>query len=119
VLFRSARFEAQAAAGMKGGRAIPAEALPVAPHLISKVITFGNMIINRLQGRIDRKVAMELATEMLTKETAAVSLEQALKRQAAIAETGEDIGRVGEKVKNALRSQTALGAGQVNNALAR
>lgn len=114
-----ARFEAQAAAGMKGGRAIPAEALPVAPHLISKVITFGNMIINRLQGRIDRKVAMELATEMLTKETAAVSLEQALKRQAAITETGQDIGMVGEKVKNALRSQTALGAGQVNNALAR
>jgi hypothetical protein len=114
-----ALFEEQAAAGMKGGKAIPAEALPVAPHLISKVITFANMIINRLQGRIDRKMAMELATEMLNPETAALSLEQALTRQKGITNVGADISAGGNAIKNALRSQPALGAGQINNALAR
>jgi hypothetical protein len=114
-----AEFERQAAAGSSGGKTIPAGAIPTAPHFLSKVVTVANTIINKLQGRIDRKVATELAIEMLNPETAALSLEQALARQKGIAKVGEDINAAGGVVKNVLRSQTALGAGQVNNALAR
>jgi hypothetical protein len=118
-LANRAMFEEQAAAGAKNGKTIPAGAIPTAPHFLSKVVTVANTIINKLQGRIDRKVATELAIEMLNPETAALSLEQALARQKNIAKVGEDINAAGSVVKNALRSQTALGAGQVNNALAR
>ena len=118
-LANRAIFEEQAAAGSKLGKVIPAGAIPTAPHFLSKVVTVANTIINKLQGRIDRKVATELAIEMLNPETAALSLEQALARQKNIAKVGEDINAAGGVVKNALRSQTALGAGQVNNALAR
>jgi hypothetical protein len=112
-------FEEQAAAGSKLGKVIPAGAIPTAPHFLSKIVTVANTIINKLQGRIDRKVATELAIEMLNPETAALSLEQALARQKGIAKVGEDINAAGGAVKNALRSQPALGAGQINNALAR
>ena len=118
-LANRAIFEEQAAAGSKLGKVIPAGAIPTAPHFLSKVVTVANTIINKLQGRIDRKVATELAIEMLNPETAALSLEQALARQKNIAKVGEDINAAGGVVKNALRSQTALGAGKVNNALAR
>ena len=114
-----AAFEEQALAGAKAGKTIPAGAIPTAPHFLSKIVTVANTIINKLQGRIDRKVATELAIEMLNPETAALSLEKALARQKAISKVGEDINAVGGVVKNALRSQPALGAGQINNALAR
>ena len=112
-----AAFEEQALAGAKAGKTIPAGAIPTAPHFLSKIVTVANTIINKLQGRIDRKVATELAIEMLNPETAALSLEKALARQKAISKVGEDINAVGGVVKNALRSQPALGAGQINNAL--
>lgn len=118
-LANRAIFEEQAAAGSKLGKVIPAGAIPTAPHFLSKIVTVANTIINKLQGRIDRKVATELAIEMLNPETAALSLEQALARQKGIAKVGEDINAAGGAVKNALRSQPALGAGQINNALAR
>ena len=118
-LANRAMFEEQAAAGSKLGKVIPAGAIPTAPHFLSKVVTVANTIINKLQGRIDRKVATELAIEMLNPETAALSLEQALARQKGISKVGEDINAASGAVKNALRSQPALGAGQINNALAR
>ena len=118
-LANRAMFEEQAAAGSKLGKVIPAGAIPTAPPFLSKIVTVANTIINKLQGRIDRKVATELAIEMLNPETAALSLEQALARQKGIAKVGEDINAAGGAVKNLLRSQPALGAGQINNALAR
>ena len=118
-LANRAMFEEQAAAGSKLGKVIPAGAIPTAPPFLSKIVTVANTIINKLQGRIDRKVATELAIEMLNPETAALSLEQALARQKSIANVGADISAGSNVVKNLLRSQPALGAGQINNALAR
>lgn len=114
-----AKMEQQAKAGGKGFDALEAGQLPKAPHIFSKAVSIANDILNRLQGKIDRKMAMELAIDMLNPETAALSLEKALARQKNITKVGEDIRAVGDVAKNALRSQTALGAGQVNNALAR
>jgi len=118
-LANKAKFEEQAKFGGRLEKAIPSESLPKSPALFSKVATLANNIINKLQGRIDRKVAMELATEMLNPESAALSLEQALNRQQKIA----NFTAKGNIAKNALSSPTALGVTQLNqqnqNALAR
>jgi len=113
-----AKMQQQAAAGGKGFDALEAAQLPKAPHIFSKAVSIANDILNRLQGKIDRKMAMELAVSMLDPETAALSIEKALARQKGIDRVGKDISAVGSGVKNALRSQQALGAGQINNALA-
>lgn len=118
-LANKAKFEEQAGFGGKLEKAIPSDSLPKSPALFSKVATLANSIINKLQGRIDRKVAMQLATEMLNPESAALSLEQALNRQQKIA----NFTAKGSIAKNALQSPAALGAIQLNqqnqNALAR
>jgi hypothetical protein len=122
-LANKAKFEEQAGFGGKLEKAIPADTLPKAPALFSKTVSLANSIINKLQGRIDRKIAIELATEMLKPENAAMSLEQALLRQQYITNIGLNVNPIAEFSKNALRSPAALGAIQLNqqnqNALAR
>jgi hypothetical protein len=53
-----------------------------APNLISRVATVANDIMRRLQGRLDQKLAIELATEMLDPAAAAKALDKAIKREA-------------------------------------
>jgi hypothetical protein len=82
-LAREAQFEAQAAAGGKAGKLIPAEELARSPAFFSKLATLANTIVGKLQGKIDKKIAIELAAEMLDPKLAAASLEKAMARQAA------------------------------------
>jgi len=116
-LAKRAAAEEQAIAGSRGGKAIPAAALPTAPHFLSKVTTLVNTIVNRLQGKIDKKIAMELAVELLNPETAATMIEKASRKQAGLKRGGRMASEAGTEVKNLLRSQPVLGAGQVQNAL--
>lgn len=53
-----------------------------APGLISTVTTVANDIMRRLQGKLDQKLAIELATEMLDPAAAATAIEKALAREA-------------------------------------
>ena len=82
-LAREAQFEAQAAAGSRAGKLIPAEELAKSPAFFSKLATLANTIVGKLQGKIDKKIAIELAAEMLDPKLAAASLEKAMARQAA------------------------------------
>lgn len=82
-LAREAQFEAQAAAGSRAGRLIPAEELAKSPAFFSKLATLVNTISRALQGKINEKIAIELAAEMLDPKLAAASLEKAMARQAA------------------------------------
>jgi len=82
-LAREAQFEAQAAAGSKAGKLIPSEELAKSPAFFSKLATLANTIVGKLQGKIDKKIAIELAAEMLDPKLAAASLEKAMARQAA------------------------------------
>lgn len=54
-----------------------------APSMLNRVITVANNIFARSRGVINEKLAMEIAMEMLNPETAAGSLEKALKFKTA------------------------------------
>lgn len=81
-LAREAEFKIQAREGAKAGKVVPAEELAKSPAFFSKIATLANTIVNKLQGKIDKKAAIELATEMLDPRLAAAALEKAAARQA-------------------------------------
>jgi len=72
-----------------------------APNLISRVATVANDIMRRLQGKLDQKLAIELATEMLDPAAAAKALDKAIKREAKgkkIAAPFQTAGKMGSKI---------------------
>lgn len=81
-LARESQFELQARKGAEAGKAIPAAELGKSPAFFSKIATLANTISTKLQGKIDKKVAIELATEMLDPKLAANAMEKAMERQA-------------------------------------
>lgn len=125
-LAREAEFKSQATAGTKGGKAVPAAELSKSPAFFSKIVTLANTIIDRLQGRINEKVALELATEMLDPKLAADVLEKALARQAKGERLADPFQRAGRGASRMMRGETGLGLRspltlggvQVSNALA-
>jgi len=125
-LAREAEFTAQAREGGKAGKAVPAAELTKSPAFFSKLATLANTIIDRLQGKINEKVALELATEMLNPKLAADVLEKAMARQAKgerLADPFKQAGRGASRMMRGetglgLRSPLTLGGVQVSNALA-
>jgi len=125
-LAREAEFKSQVTAGTKGGKAVPAAELSKSPAFFSKIVTLANAIIDSLQGRINEKVAIELATEMLDPKLAADVLEKALARQAKGERLADPFQRAGRGASRMMRGETGLGLRspltlggvQVSNALA-
>ena len=125
-LAREAEAKSQAAAGAKSGKAVPAAELSKSPAFFSKIATLANTIIDKLQGKINEKVALELATEMLDPKLAADVLEKALARQAKGERLADPFVRAGKGASRMMRGETGLGLRspltlggvQVNNALA-
>jgi hypothetical protein len=58
----------QSISGATGGGKIP--------NPLSRVVTIANAIIGRLEGKIDKKLAIEIATEMLDPKLVAAALEK-------------------------------------------
>lgn len=54
------------------------------PTLLNRVTTIANAIMARLVGKIDRKLAIEIATDMLNPEVAALALETAQRRASTV-----------------------------------
>jgi hypothetical protein len=125
-LAREAEFTSQARAGAKGGKAVPAAELSKSPGFFSKLVTVTNTIIDKLQGKINEKVALELATEMLDPKLAADVLEKALARQAKGERLADPFVRGAKGASRMMRGETGLGLRspltlggvQVSNALA-
>lgn len=125
-LAREAEFASQAKAGSKGGKAVPAAELSKSPAFFSRIATLTNTIIDKLQGKINEKVALELATEMLDPKLAADVLEKALARQAKGERLADPFVRAGKGASRMMRGETGLGLRspltlggvQVSNALA-
>lgn len=117
-LARDEKFNIQAKAGAKAGEVLPVTAIGTVPNWLNKVVTAANMIIMRLQGKIDKATAIELATEMLDPAKAAISMEKALARQSRGAATGAYIKQATKLTGDIAKTPTALAAGQVTNALA-
>jgi hypothetical protein len=116
-LKRQEKFEKQARAGSKAGETIPVSPIGNIPNWLNKVVTAANMVISRLEGKISRKLAMDLAVEMLNPERAATELTKAMARQASMQQRGAAITGAGTKALQGAKSPTGLAAGQVNNAL--
>jgi hypothetical protein len=117
-LAREAEFTKQAREGGKAGEVFPATETARLPNLMSRVASVANTIITKLQGKIDKKLALELATEMLDPKLAAAAMEKALQRQAKGEKLAEPFKKVGRAAFEAGRSPLTLGGVQVTNALA-
>lgn len=111
-LVRGAKFDELAAAGKAAGKQseIMTSALresagiTKAPSLLSRVATIANVIIERLEGKVNKKLATEMALEMLDPNATAASIERALIRNERGAARGAVAAQVGNALNEALRS---------------
>lgn len=87
------------------------------PPLLNRVATVASDIMSRLKGRIDRKLAIQLATEMLDPEVAANVLEKSLKNQMRAAKVGEVSGRTARAAGKVAASPEVLAAERTQNAM--
>ena len=115
-LAREAEFAKQATEGGKSGRTFPAPPASL-PNFMSRVTAVANVILTRLQGKINQKLAIEMATEMLDPKAAAVAMEKALARQAKGEKLADPFKKIGKATYEGARSPMALGGVQINNAL--
>ena len=114
------KLAAQGKAAGGGSSSLVTEAIGKQPNVFfSKLATIANIVINRLKGKIDNKLAVEIAKELANSSTAAEAL---IKSQAKRAEVSNIKTKVG-KTLNALTSPGALAVERANesnqNALAR
>jgi hypothetical protein len=117
-LAREAEFAKQATEGGKSGRTFPASEAARIPNFMKTVVTVANTILTRLQGKINQKLAIEMATEMLDPNAAAMAMEKALAREARGQKLADPFKTVGGAAYAGARSPMTLGGVQVNNALA-
>jgi hypothetical protein len=104
----------------KGASAAPritqlASQIGDAPAVLNRVVTIANTIFNRLQGQIDRKLAIQIATEMLDPQVAAAAIEKAMVRERRAATTGRVTGAVGRGTGKVLTSGAVKAGAQTQN----
>ena len=114
------KLAAQGRAAGGGSSKLATEAVGKQPNVFfNKAATIANIIINRLKGKIDNTLAVEIAKELANSSTAAEAL---IKSQAKRAEVATKSDRA-VKTLNALTSPGALAVERANesnqNALAR
>ena len=85
------------------------------PNIMSRVAAISNMIIDRMRGRIDRQLAVEIATEMLNPADAARALEAAARTQARRDVFSAPFRAGGAAVTGTMRSPFLTMGGQMNN----
>ena len=88
------------------------------PNLLSRVTMVANDIRRRLLGKIDSKLAIEIATEMLDPNAAAAALNKAMSRERKAQGTKAAIDIYGKSAGNLMRKPGAIAAGQATNAMA-
>jgi len=104
----------------KGAAAAPrisqlASQIGDAPALLNRAATIANTIFNRLQGQIDRKLAIEIATEMLDPQAVAAAVEKAMVRERRAATTGRVTGAAARGTGKVLGSGAVKAAAQTQN----
>ena len=115
-----ARVQTTKTQAQKGAAAAPrisqlASQIGDAPALLNRAVTIANTIYNRLQGQIDRKLAIQIATEMLDPQAAARAVEKAMVRENRAAATGRVTGAAARGVGKVLGSDAAKIAAQTQN----
>ena len=85
------------------------------PALLNRAATIANTIFNRLQGQIDRKLAIEIATEMLDPKVVAAAIEKAATRERRATKTGRVTGATARGTGKVLGSTAAKVGAQTQN----
>lgn len=125
-LARARQAEAQAAAARGAGPDVNLMGSEVmgnvrAPNFINNVTTVANDLLRRMQGKLDQKLAIELAAEMLDPASAAAALEKAMARQAKGQKLADPFQKTGKAASKALRTPAAVNmlapAAEIQNSL--
>lgn len=113
-LAREAEYQRLASAGGKGPKSIQSateagkeSGLAPTASLLNRAVTLYNVVVSKLLGHVDEKLAMELAREMLNPAVAAKSIEKAMARKGQQEATNQLAGRVGTRVAPALSQLSA------------
>jgi hypothetical protein len=112
-LARAKLTEAQAAAARGAGPEVNLMGTETlgsvrAPNFINNVTTVANDILRRLQGKLDQKLAIELAAEMLDPAAAAAALEKAMAREARGQKLSDPFKKTGKAASNIIRTPAAI-----------
>jgi hypothetical protein len=112
-LARARQAENQAAAARGAGPDVTLMGTEVmgnvrAPNFINNVTTVANDLLRRMQGKLDQKLAIELAAEMLDPAAAAVALEKAMARQAKGQKMADPFAKTGKAASKVLRTPAAV-----------
>ena len=120
-LAREAKTNIQARKGASAGprvtdMASAAQRSARPPQMLNRITTIANDIWSRLQGKIDTKLAIQIATEMLDPQTAANMLEKSIAGQTRAAKIGETGGATARATGKVLRSAPALAGERLQTA---
>jgi hypothetical protein len=85
------------------------------PNIMNRVAAIANMIVDKVRGRIDRQLAVEIATEMLNPADAARALEAAVRTQAKRDIFAAPFTATGSAITRTMRSPFLTMGGQMNN----
>lgn len=85
------------------------------PNIMNRVAAIANMIVDKVRGRIDRQLAVEIATEMLNPADAARALEAAARTQAKRDIFAAPFTATGSAITRTMRSPFLTMGGQMNN----
>jgi len=112
-LARARQVEMQAAAARGNApdvSALGTETLSGAriPNRLDTITTVANDLMRRLQGKLDQKLAIELAAEMLDPAAAAKALEKALARQARGEKLADPFKTAGKAASTVLRTPAVI-----------
>ena len=130
-LARQAEYRTQARAARPAGPSaetaatqtmIEAAGGATMPTLLNRFATIANAVMKRLAGKIDRKLAMEIASDLLQPETAALALEVAQRRAERVRGATDTVRAIGAGAQRGVTPATvvtnALAEGERRNALA-
>jgi hypothetical protein len=116
-LMRAARTEEKAARGATAARDIVPDVTIKGPPMLNKVVTVANEILKKVGGKLSKKLAIEIATEMLNPEAAAIAMQKALDWEARNARIGQAVRGATQATTAPINALTALSAPVNQNAL--
>jgi hypothetical protein len=87
------------------------------PQFLSRVAMVASDIMKRLSGKIDRKLAIQIATEMLDPQAAATALEKAMLAETRAANVGKTGAAAARAVGRGLRAPATVAAARARNAM--
>jgi len=117
-LQREAETAAKAKQGGQAAKEVIPESEMTGPRALSRIVAISNDLMRRIGSKIDRKVAMEIAADLLNPTTGANAFEAALNYQKRNARIGQAVRGATQATTAPINALTALSAPVNQNALA-